>query len=69
LFAEILASLGQNTSIVMDVADEYIRQGSTPVGERIASEVVRSYSDLPVMEPVQRGAEAVLLRHRDRQDY
>jgi len=53
----------------MDVADGYIRQGSTPVGERIASEVVRSYSDLPVREPVQRRAEAVLIRHHDPQEY
>ena len=38
-------------------------------GESIASEVVRNHSDLPVMEPVQRRAEAVLLRYRYRQDY
>src|SRR5215831_4333608 len=42
--------------------------GSTPVGNSIASEVVRNYSDLPVMEPVRRRAEAVLLRYRYRQD-
>jgi hypothetical protein len=53
----------------MDVADEYITQGSIPVGESIASDVVRNYSDLPVMAPAQRRAEAVLLRYRYRQDY
>jgi hypothetical protein len=67
--ADLVSSLEQRTNLFMDVADEYIKQGSIPVGESIASEVVRNYSDLPVMAPAQRRAEAVLLRYRYRQDY
>jgi hypothetical protein len=65
----LVSSLEQRTNNFMDVADEYIKQGSTAVGESIASDVVRNYSDLPVMAPAQRRAEAVLLRYRYRQDY
>lgn len=67
--AGLVASLEQRTGIFMDVADEYIQHGSIAVGESIASDVVRNYSDLPVMAPAQRRAEAVLLRYRYRQDY
>ena len=67
--ADLVSSLEQRTNIYMDVADEYIKQGSIAVGESIASDVVRNYSDLPVMAPAQRRAEAVLLRYRYRQDY
>lgn len=65
----LVASLEQRTNMFMDVADEYIKHGSIAVGESIASDVVRNYSDLPVMAPAQRRAEAVLLRYRYRQDY
>src|SRR2546425_7782405 len=67
--ADLIPSLDQRTGLLMDVADEYIKQGSLAVGEGIASEVVHNYSDLPVMAPAQRRAEAVLLRYRYRQDY
>jgi hypothetical protein len=67
--ADLVSSLEQRSALFMDVADEYITQGSIPVGESIASDVVRNYSDLPVMAPAQRRAEAVLLRYRYRQDY
>ena len=66
---EFVPSLERRTDTLMDVADEYIKHGSTAVGESIASDVVRNYSDLPVMAPAQRRAEAVLLRYRYRQDY
>jgi hypothetical protein len=65
----LVSSLEQRTNTFMDVADEYIKHGSIAVGESIASDVVRNYSDLPVMPPAQRRAEAVLLRYRYRQDY
>src|SRR5213594_185143 len=65
----LIASLEHRTGLLMDVADEYIKQGSLAVGEGIASDVVHNYSDLPVMAPAQRRAEAVLLRYRYRQDY
>lgn len=66
---DLVSSLEQRTNLLMDVADEYVKHGSTAVGESIASEVVRNYSDLPVMAPAQRRAEALLLRYRYRQDY
>ena len=65
----LIASLEQRTGLLMDVADEYIKHGSLAVGEGIASDVVHNYSDLPVLAPAQRRAEAVLLRYRYRQDY
>jgi len=65
----LIVSLEQRTGLFMDVADEYIKHGSLAVGEGIASDVVHNYSDLPVMAPAQRRAEAVLLRYRYRQDY
>ncbi|WP_447972205.1 hypothetical protein [Nitrospira sp. Kam-Ns4a] len=66
---DLLPSLEQRTALLMDVADEYIKHGSLAVGEGIAEELVHNYSDLPVMTPAQRRAEAVLLRYRYRQDY
>ncbi|WP_455388789.1 hypothetical protein [Petrachloros mirabilis] len=65
----LVSSLEQRTGLFMDVADEYIKHGSIPVGESIAAVVVRDYSDLPTLAPAQRRAEAVLLRYRYRQDY
>jgi hypothetical protein len=65
----LLQSLERRTNLLMDVADEYIKQGSTAVGESIAADVIHNYSDLPTMAPAQRRAEAVLLRYRYRQDY
>ncbi|HET7439624.1 MAG TPA: hypothetical protein VFJ56_08975 [Nitrospira sp.] len=67
--AGLVASLEQRTTLFMNVADEFIKQGSIAVGESMASDVVRDYSDLPQMAPAQRRAEAVLLRYRYRQDY
>jgi hypothetical protein len=67
--ADLISSLEQRTSLFMDVADEYLKQGSIAVGEGIAADIVRDYSDLPTLAPAQRRAEAVLLRYRYRQDY
>ena len=65
----LVSSLNQRLAIWMDVADEYIKQGSRPMATGIASDVIHNYSDLPVMGPAQRLAEAVLLRYRYRSDY
>lgn len=65
----LIPSLEHRTDLLMDVADEYIKHASVANGERIASNVIHDYSDLPVMAPAQRRAEAVLLRYRYRQDY
>ena len=67
--ADLIPSLEQRTSLLMDVADEYIKHGSLAMGESIAADVVHNYSDLPTLTPAQRRAEAVLLRYRYRQDY
>ena len=65
----LIASLDKRTSVLMDVADEYIKHGSLAVGEGIAADIVHEYSDLPQLSVAQRRAEAVLLRYRYRQDY
>ena len=67
--ADLVPSLEQRTSLLVDVADEYIKQGSLAMGESIAADVVHNYSDLPTLTPAQRRAEALLLRYRYRQDY
>jgi len=67
--ADLVPSLEQRTALLMDVAEEYIKQGSLAMGEGIAADVVHNYSDLPTLAPAQRRAEAVLLRYRYRQDY
>lgn len=67
--SDLIPSLEQRTGLLMDVAEEYIKQGSTAMGVGIASDVVHDYSDLPKLAPAQRRAEAVLLRYRYRQDY
>lgn len=67
--AGLVPSLEQRTNVLMDVAEEYIKQGSLAVGEGIAADVVHNYADLPSMAPAQRRAEAVLMRYRYRQDY
>ena len=67
--SDLVRSLEQREALLMDVADEYIKQGSLAKGEGIAAEVVHDYSDLPALTPAQRRAEALLLRYRYRQDY
>lgn len=66
---DLIPSLEQRTAWLMDVAEEYIKLGSLAMGEGIAADVVHDYSDLPVLAPAQRRAEAVLMRYRYRQDY
>jgi hypothetical protein len=66
---DLVPSLEQRTTLLMDVAEEYIKQGGLAMGEGIAAEVVHDYSDLPEMAPAQRRAEALLLHYRYRQDY
>ncbi|TAJ07324.1 MAG: hypothetical protein EPO61_15315 [Nitrospirae bacterium] len=66
---DLIPSLEQRTAWLMDVAEEYIKLGSVAMGEGIAADVVHDYSDLPVLAPAQRRAEAVLMRYRYRQDY
>lgn len=67
--ADLIPSLEQRTNVLMDVAEEYIKEGSLAMGEGIAADVVHNYADLPAMSPAQRRAEAVLMRYRYRQDY
>jgi hypothetical protein len=64
--SELATSLEKRTALLMDVADEYIKQGSQAVAEGIASDVIHDYSDLPVMGPSQRRAERLLQRYRYR---
>jgi hypothetical protein len=64
--SEFTASLEKRTGLLMDVADEYIKQGSQAVAEGIASDVILEYSDLPVMGPSQRRADRLLQRYRYR---
>lgn len=64
--SELTASLEKRTGLLMDVADEYIKQGSQAVAEGIASDVILEYSDLPGMGPSQRRAERLLQRYRYR---
>ena len=66
---DLVPSLDQRIARLMDVADEYIKQGSTTMAVGIAADVVHNYSDPPMMAPAQRRAEAILLRYRYRQDY
>ncbi len=66
---DLIPSLEQRIAWLMDVAEEYIKLGSLAMGEGIAADVVHDYSDLPVLAPAQRRAEAVLMRYRYRQDY
>jgi hypothetical protein len=69
LAPDLVPSLERRINLLMDVADEYIKQGLLVVGEGIAADVVHNYADLPAMAPAQRRAEAVLMRYRYRQDY
>ncbi len=64
---ELLSSLEQRAQRLMDIAEEYIRHGSLPMGEGLASEVLHTYSDLPTMGPAQHRAEALLREYRYRQ--
>ncbi|MEW6543872.1 MAG: hypothetical protein AB1411_09715 [Nitrospirota bacterium] len=66
---DLIPSLAQRTAWLLDVADEYVKQGSPAIAEGLADEVVLKYSDLPEMTPAQRRAEALLLRYRYRSDY
>jgi hypothetical protein len=66
---DLVPSLDQRLARLMDVADEYIKQGSTTMAVGIAADVVQNYSDLPMMASAQRRAEAILLRYRYRRDY
>ncbi len=53
----------------MDVADEYLKQGSTAMGVGIAREIVLKYSDLDEIDRAQRRAEAVLVKYSYETDY
>jgi hypothetical protein len=63
------SSLQARTGYLMDVADEYLKHGSLAMGVGLAAEIVKDYSDLPVMAPAQRRAHHVLDEYRNRQDY
>lgn len=65
----LLPSLDQRTNRLMDLADEYLRQGSTPVAVGIAREVIISYGDLRVMNRAQHRAEDLLIEYSYRTDY
>ena len=67
--ADLISSLHSRLATYMDIADEYLKQGSRAMATGMASDVVQNYSDLSVMAPAQRRAEAILLRYRYRSDY
>lgn len=62
-------SLVERTDELMDIADAYLKQGSTAMGVGIAREVILKYTDIQKMTHAQRRAEQVLLKYRYRQDY
>lgn len=62
----LLVSLEQRTACLMDVADEYMKQGSLSVGVAIAAEVADNYPELPLAAPAQHRALAILFEHRYR---
>jgi hypothetical protein len=65
----LMESIAARTDELMDIADEYLKQGSTAMGVGIAREVVTKFSDLDQMTKAQRRAEGILLKYRYRQDY
>jgi len=65
----ITHSLDDTANELMDVADQYLQQGSVPMAIGITREVIIKYSGTGMMTPAQRRAEAIMLRYRYRQDY
>ena len=53
----------------MDVADEYLKQGSEIIAVAIAREVIRKYGDLREMDRAQWRAEGILLQYRYQRNY
>ncbi len=45
----------------MEVANDYMKEESIPMGVGIAREIVVNYSDLPIMSRAQHRADALLL--------
>lgn len=62
-------SLEDATNALMDIAVQYLQQGSIPMAEGIAREVIVKYSGTGRMTTAQRRAEALMLRYPYRQDY
>jgi hypothetical protein len=65
----LLPSLDRRTNKLMDLANEYLRQGSTPVAVSIAREMIINYGDLNVMNRAQLRAEDVLIKYSYQTDY
>jgi len=61
---DLIPSLHQRQARLMDVADEYIRQGGTRLAEGIAADLVHEYADLPETSRARQRAEALLFRYR-----
>lgn len=64
----LFSALNHETEVLMDIADEYLRQGSRTVSVGIASDVMHQY-DLGRMTDPRRRAEAMLIDTRYREDY
>jgi hypothetical protein len=63
------ASLEQRTNQLMDVADEYLKQGSEIVAVALSREVIHNYSDVERMDRAQRRAEGILFQYRYQRNY
>jgi len=65
----LIRSLERRTNEFMDVADEYLKQGSEIIAVTIAREVIRKYGDLREMDRAQWRAEGILLQYRYQRNY
>ena len=65
----LIRSLERRTNEFMDVADEYLKQGSEIIAVAIAREVIRKYGDLREMDRAQWRAEGILLQYRYQRNY
>lgn len=65
----LVRSLERRTNEFMDVADEYLKQGSEIIAVAIAREVILKYGDLKDMDRAQMRAEGILLQYRYQRNY
>lgn len=61
---DLVPSLERREARLMDVANEYIKQGGTRLAEGIAEDLVHKYDDLPETSRVRQRAEALLFHYR-----
>jgi hypothetical protein len=66
--SDLIRSLEKRTAALMDVADAYLKQGSTPVAVAIARDVIVEYDHLK-MDRAQWRAEGMMLEYSYRTDY